>query len=513
MIYRLLTLAFISTSLISCAEDKITACANEPPGFLITNVEVIDGSGSPAFSTNVRVSNGLITDIGKLTRCDGETVVDGGGHTLGPGFIDTHSHADGLIFEQPDALSAVSQGITTVVVGQDGGSPYPLADFYSRLEDTPATVNVASYAGHNTIREMALGENFRRVATADEIGVMSRLLAGELDSGALGLATGLEYDPGIHSNTDEVLAMAKVAAAAGGRYISHIRSEDRWFEDAIDEIILIGRETGMPVQISHIKLAMKRLWGSADDTLAKLDLARAEGVQISADIYPYEYWQSTMMVMLPERDYTDLDAIAEVLDQLAPPEGMWMTRFDPQPEYVGKTLTEIAALRETDTVSAFSQLAAEADLMQQETGERAEAIIGTSMTEEDIGKLMSWPETNICTDGGLADMHPRGIGSFPRVLGRYVREQQLVSLETAIHKMSGLSAEHMGFTDRGFIRQGAVADLVLFNPDTVIDRATPEDPDLLSEGITSVWVAGELVYKDGATTKARPGKVIRRSAR
>ena len=220
-----------------------------------------------------------------------------------------------------------------------------------------------------------------------------------------------------------------------------------------------------------------------------------------------------MMVMLPERDYTDRDAIAEVLDQLAPPEGIWLTRFDPQPEYVGKTLIEIAALRETDTVSAFSQLAEEAHLMLQETGERAEAIIGTSMTEADIGKLMSWPETNICTDGGLADLHPRGIGSFPRVLGRYVREQKLMTLEAAVRKMSGLAAEHMGLTDRGIIRRGAVADLVLFDPETVIDRATPENPDMLSEGVTAVWVAGRLVFENGATTDARPGKIIRRLAR
>jgi N-acyl-D-amino-acid deacylase len=510
VIYRFFTLTFLSMGLIGCGEDGISTCVSEPPGSLITNVEVVDGSGSAAISADVRINNGLISDIGDLTPCNGETVVDGGGHTLAPGFIDTHSHADGLIFEHPDALSAVSQGITTVIVGQDGDSPYPLADFYSRLESRPASVNVASYAGHNTIRELVLGEDFRRVATADEIGAMSNLLVAELESGALGLATGLEYDPGIHSDADEVLALAKVTATAGGRYISHIRSEDRWLEDAVDEIIMIGRETGMPVQISHIKLAMKRLWGKTDDILEKLDVARAQGVKITADIYPYEYWQSTMMVMLPDRDYTDRDAIAEVLDQLAPPEGMWMTRFDPQPEYVGKTLIEIAALRETDPVSAFSQLAEEADLMQRKTGKRAEAIIGTSMTEADIGTLMSWSETNICTDGGLADLHPRGIGSFPRVLGRYVREQKLMTLETAVHKMSGLAAEHMGFTDRGLIRQGAVADLVLFDPDTVIDRATPEDPDLQSEGITAVWVAGELVFENGATTDARPGKVIRR---
>jgi len=499
-----------ATMLAGCAEEELTICRNDLPGFLITNAMLIDGSGSPGFSASVRVNDGLIANIGELSSCSGEMVVDAGGQTLAPGFIDTHSHADGAIFDHSDALAAISQGITTVVVGQDGGSPYPLADFFAKLEESPATLNVASYVGHNTLRAEVLGEDYRRVATEEEVEGMAEILASELRSGAIGLATGLEYDPGIYSDTDEVLRLAKVAAAVGGRYISHIRSEDRWFEDAIDEIILIGRETGMPVQISHMKLAMKRLWGSAAQTLAKLDAARADGVQITADIYPYEYWQSTMMVLLPERDYTDREAIAEVLDQIAPADGFWMTKFDPQPEYVGKTLTEIAALRETDTVSAFTQLATEAERMREETGERAEAIIGTSMVEADIGQLMNWPQTNICTDGSLTDLHPRGSGSFPRVLGRYVREQKLMSLETAIHKMTGLSAAHMGFTDRGLIRQGAVADLVLFDPDTVIDRATPLAPDLLSEGITSVWVSGELVFTEGAATENRPGRIIRR---
>jgi len=500
----------IAAILFGCAEEEATVCRNDPPGFLITNAIVIDGSGTPGFSANVRINDGLIADIGDLNPCAGETVVDAAGQTLAPGFIDTHSHADSGIFEHPDALAAISQGITTVVIGQDGGSPYPLADFFSKLEENPATLNFASYVGHNTIRTEVLGKDYQRVATEDEVDYMKKILETELKSGALGLASGLEYEPGIYSDTAEVLALAKVAAAAGGRYISHIRSEDRWFEDAVDEIILIGRETGMPVQISHMKLAMKRLWGSAEETLAKLDAARADGVQITADIYPYEYWQSTMMVLLPERDYTDREAIAEVLDQIAPPDGFWMTKFDPQPEYVGKTLTEIAALREIDTVTAFTQLAEEAERMSEETGERTEAMIGTSMVEADIGQLMAWPETNICTDGSLTDLHPRGTGSFPRVLGRYVREQKLMPLETAIHKMTGLSASHMGFTDRGLIRQGAVADLVLFNPETVIDRATPLEPDTLSAGITSVWVSGELIFSDGAATDNRPGKIIRR---
>jgi N-acyl-D-amino-acid deacylase len=505
-----LALLFTAVLLGACTQEEASVCRNDPPGFLIDNVEIIDGSGTPAFAGSVRVNDGLIADIGNLEPCDGETMIDGGGQTLAPGFIDSHSHADSDIFEHSEALPIISQGITTVIVGQDGGSPYPLAEFFSKLEDAPATVNIASYVGHNSLRSEVLGDDFRRTASDEEIAVMADMLASELENGALGLSTGLEYDPGIYSDTSEVLQLAQVAADAGGRYISHIRSEDRWFEDAIDEIILIGRETGMPVQISHLKLAMKRLWGDAAKTIAKLDAARADGVQITADIYPYEYWQSTIMVLLPERDYTDREAIAEVLDQLAPADGIWMTRFDPNPDYVGKTLTEIADLREVDAITAFSQLAEEADLMRKETGERAESIIGTSMESSDISELIAWPETNICTDGGIVDLHPRGAGSFPRVLGRYVREQNLMPLETAVHKMTGLTAAHMGFTDRGLIRQGAVADLVVFDADSIIDRATPLEPTLLSEGVIYVWVGGELVFTDGAVTESRPGKIIRR---
>lgn len=494
-----------------CAQDETPACMNDAPGFLISNVQIIDGTGSPAFAASARIRDGRISEIGSLEACQNEAIVDGDGQVLAPGFIDTHSHADGLIFEHPDALAAISQGITTVIVGQDGGSPYPLSEFYSRLEESPPSLNVASYVGHNTLREEVLGEDYKRVATDEEIAAMSKILASELENGALGLATGLEYEPGIYSETSEVLALAHVAANVGGRYISHIRSEDRWFEDAIDEIILIGRETGMPVKISHIKLAMTRLWGRANETIATLNAARADGVNITADIYPYEYWQSTMMVLLPERDFTDRAAIEEVLEQIAPAAGIWMTRYEPRPEYVGKRLTEIADLLEVDAVDAFTHLAEEAMRWEQENGRRAEMIIATSMKDADIDVLMSWPETNICTDGGLQDLHPRGAGSFPRVLGHFARDKKLMSVETAIHKMSGLTAEHMGFTDRGLIREGMVADMVLFNPDTVIDRATPEHPDTLSEGIESVWVSGELVYRAGEATDARPGKIIRRN--
>jgi N-acyl-D-amino-acid deacylase len=266
----------------------------------------------------------------------------------------------------------------------------------------------------------------------------------------------------------------------------------------------------MPVQVSHIKLAMKRLWGTAPQLIAKLDAARAEGIDITADIYPYTYWQSTIMVLLPDRDPTDREAIAEVLDQIAPADGIWFTQFEPDPTYVGKTLSEIAALRKEDAVTAFSEIAQEALAWEKEHGEGAEQIIGTSMTDADVEKLFAWPYADVCTDGAIVDLHPRHIGSFPRVLGRFVREDHVVPLAEAVRKMTGLAAHNMGFTDRGLIRPGFAADLVLFDPDTVIDRATPQQPDLLSAGITTVWVGGEVVYRDGAVTDARPGKVIRR---
>lgn len=496
----------------------VVACpSNNPPSreatvntTLIDNVLIVDGSGDPGYEGSIRIRGDRILAVGNLTAIGGENIFDGAGLVLAPGFIDTHSHADSLIFEHPDALAVVSQGITTVIVGQDGDSRYPLAVFVRQLEDIGTTINIGTYIGHNTIRELVLGEDYRRVATGEELAAMGEMLRQEMASGAMGLSTGLEYDPGIYSDTDEVLALARITADAGGRYISHIRSEDRWLDDAVAEIIEIGRVTGMPVQISHIKLAMKSLWHRAPELEAKLNAAREEGINITADIYPYEYWQSNMMVLLPERDPTDREAVAFALDQLAPPDGLWMTRFEPQPEYVGKTMTEIAALREIDPVTAFMQLAGESLEMRQKTGRSADAIIGTSMIEDDIKKLLSWEYTNVCTDGGLMDLHPRGRGSFPRILARYVRAQGLMSLESAVRKMTGQAADNMGFTDRGYLREGLAADLVLFDPDTIMDRATPAEPFALAEGIISVWVAGEQVYDRDSVTDARPGRFLSR---
>jgi len=504
--------SLIALLMNACSSPESNAAAPPSTGTVFRNVSVIDGTGAPAYKTNVRIAANLISEIGEIKTSARDTEVDGTGLVLAPGFIDSHSHAGRQLLTHTGALAATSQGITTVILGQDGGSEYPLADFYDRIEDTGVAINVASYIGHNTLRRMVLGERFHRPATAEEVGEMERLLSAELEAGAIGFSTGLEYEPGIYSAHDEVMSLAKIAAAAGTRYISHLRSEDRWFEAALEEIIEIGRVTKMPVQVSHIKLAMKRLWGRSSDVIATLDAAREEGIDISADIYPYTYWQSNLMVLLPERDYNDRAAIEFALAQIAPPDTLWMTKFDPQPEYVGMTLSEIAAARNIDVITAFTQLAAESDAMTQETGLRSNSIIGTSMVEQDIRELIRWDWTNVCTDGSLVNLHPRSFGSFTRVLGRYVRDEQLFTLEQAIHKMTGLTARNMGLDDRGSLAEGKIADLVLFDPETVLDHATAKSPNLLSDGIIGVWVAGERVFENGTTTAARPGVVIRHQA-
>jgi N-acyl-D-amino-acid deacylase len=339
---------------------------------------------------------------------------------------------------------------------------------------------------------------------------MRALLREEMADGARGLATGLEYDPGIYSSREEVVELARVAAALEGRYISHIRSEDRWFWEAIDEIIGIGRTTGMPVQISHIKLALRSEFGRADQLISTLDAARASGVDITADIYPYPYWESTLTVMFPDRDFENRETAEFALSQITTPEGAHLGIYEPNPAYAGKTLQEIADLRGTDPATALMDLIREAQAYEKKTGETdVESVVATSMSEPDIERLMLWPHTNLCTDGSLVASHPRGFGSYPRFFGRYVRERKIMDLPTAVYKSSGLAAAHMGFGDRGTIRPAMKADLVLFDPDTVLDRATPASPEELSVGIERVWVNGETVFEDGKSTGKRPGQTIR----
>ncbi len=482
----------------------------------ITRALILDGSGAPGREGSLRIVGDRIAAVAYapevLAPVPGETVVLAHGRALAPGFIDTHSHGDEQIFEHPEALAAVSQGITTFVGGQDGDSILPLGDLFSRLERAPAAVNIASYAGHGALRSRVLGDDFRRTATAAEIAAMRELLGAEMAAGALGLSTGLEYDPGIYSAPAEIVELAKVAAAFGGRYISHVRSEDRDFWAAIDEIVAIGREAGIPVQISHVKLAMRSLWGEAPRLLALLDEARRSGVDVTADIYPYLYWHAGLTVLFPARNFESLEAAEFALREVAPPEGLIVARYLPVPSYAGKTLSAIAQERGEAPARTLIELIRMAEALKAQGSEGVENIIATSMVEGDLEQLLAWPQTNLCTDGQLDGRHPRGYGSYPRVLGRYVRERKALTLEQAVRKATALAADHVGLPDRGRLVPGAYADLVLFDPATVADRATTDEPHAVATGIERVWVNGTTVFENGKTTGARPGRVLRRTA-
>ena len=499
---------FRAVALMAASYAFFGAAFAEVPAFrsLITNVSVVDGTGAPGRRAAVRIQGDQIVEIGDLSRQPGERVIDGAGHVLAPGFIDTHSHHDGELFEQPDALAAVSQGITTIIVGQDGSNAYPLPELFRRMRQVPVAVNVGAYVGHKGVRSPVMGEDFRRHATPEEIGRMRELVREGMRAGALGLSTGLEYDPGIYSSKEEVVALAREAAAAHGRYSSHMRSEDRRVWEALDELIEIGRATGMPVHVSHMKLAMTDWWGQAGRFIARMDAARAQGIDVTGDVYPYEYWQSGLTVLFPDRDFGNRASAEFALRSLATPEGLLISSFTPDPSLVGKTVAQIARLRSTDPATTLMAL-----IHESESSKGIAGVIGTSMSPADIASLVAWPHANICTDGSLDDRHPRGAGAMTRVLRQYVREQHLLTLEQAVAKLSATAAASAGIRDRGQIRPGMRADLVLFDPATVTDRASLAQPAALSVGIDRVWVNGQVVFENGKATAARPGVSVLRT--
>jgi N-acyl-D-amino-acid deacylase len=352
-----------------------------------------------------------------------------------------------------------------------------------------------------------MGKDFKRRATKEEVDSMLVLMRADMDAGALGLSTGLEYDPGIYSANEEVLTLSGVLPEYGGRYISHMRSEDRYFWKALDEIITIGRETKAPVQVSHFKLAMTSLWGKADSTLALLDAARANGVDITADIYPYTYWSSTIRVLFPSRNFKDLKEAEMILREITTPEGIIFSKYDPNPEFNGKSLKEVADQLKLTPAKALIELIDRLDKCDAKGHECSGSIVATSMEERDVTKLMQWEHTNICSDGASMGRHPRGFGAFTRVLKHYVREEKALTMEQAIYKMTGLSAKNLGLLRRGLIKEGYYADLVLFDPNTVGDESTIQQPQKVSKGIKNVFVNGTLL-KPGVY----PGRVIRRGS-
>jgi len=474
------------------------------PGLVIRGGLVYDGLGGPPRRADIRIEGDTIKLVGRVRPRRGDRVINAHGLAVSPGFIDAHSHADGGIFEDPDAETQIRQGITTAVVGEDGSASLPLTDFWNKLKTKPASINFASFAGHGTIRNAVIG-NVDRVATPAEIQRMADLVDREMKSGALGLSTGLEYEPGRYGNTEELVALSKVAAKYHGIYISHVRNEDNHAIEAFKELINIAREANIPAEINHIKLCSARVWGKAPEVLKMMDVARKEGLDITADVYPYLYWQSTIRVIISTEQFDDRSQWEQGLSDVGGPAHIFLSSYSPNPNWAGKTIAELAASTGKDPISLIQEIIS---TCYGKGKHGMESVIVTAMSDADLKTFIGSSRIMFCSDGGLHGTHPRGAGSFPRVLGVYVNQYHTLSLSEAIRKMTSYPAWRFGFKDRGILGVGKKADLVLFDPSKVRDTATGKSPQSPPVGLPTVIVNGMPVLLNGRVTQTHSGVPI-----
>jgi N-acyl-D-amino-acid deacylase len=481
-----------------------SSAQQKPSSTVIVNALIADGTGKQLRQGNLRIATDHITKIGNFQPAKDEQIIDAKGLVLAPGFIDIHNHSTEGIESDPLVETQIAQGITTVVVGADGDSPWPIAPWLKAREANPASLNIALMAGHATIREQVMDKDFKRIATPAEVEKMVQLVDQAMTEGAIGLSSGLEYEVGSYSATDEVVAMSADAAKRGGFYMTHIRDEADKAFDALNEEIAIGERAHIPIQHSHIKLGTVGVWGKAPQYIQVIEAARKRGVDFLADCYPYDAWHSNLKVLVPDKQYENPQSVARALADVGGGSHVTIVEFKPNPTYEGHTIDDLARANNITPVEMFIRVIRESDAANIEPG-----IIGQSMIESDIKAFYQRPWVMVASDGGIGARHPRGAGTFPRVLGLYVREKHWLTLSEAIRKMTSLPAKRIGWKDRGIIREGAFADLVLFNPDIVIDRSTFSSPFALPAGIEKVFVNGTLVWSSDKPTGARPGRVLR----
>lgn len=483
--------------LLLCLVGGAAAAAQS---ILIEGASVLDGLGGPAREVSVRVRGDKIIEVGSLKPASGERVIAAKGLVLTPGFIDVHNHSDRGFANDPAASSQVSQGITTLAVGVDGGSAYPIANWFAQRRVNPIAVNAFTFVGHATVRSRVMGSNYRRKATEAEVSQMAALVEQGMRDGALGLSSGLEYEVGSYSSTEEVIALAKAAAKYGGIYVSHIRDESDLAFDSFREVIRIATEAKIPCHISHIKLGTVAVWNKAREAVKLIEDARAKGLDITADFYPYDAWSSTITVMVPNKKYTDQASVKQALADVGGPQNVTIINCAAHPDYEFKNLQQIADAQKIPAVDVFIRVVKDGGA----------SVVGHAMTDADMKEFFIQPWVMVASDGGIGMRHPRASGTFPRVLGRYVRSEHWVQLPEAVRKMTSLPASRLGLKDRGIIRPGMKADLVLFDPLKVIDQSTFQEPGKLSTGITQVFVNGQVVWDGTRVTAARPGVTLAR---
>jgi N-acyl-D-amino-acid deacylase len=546
------------TPLLLASIPVALAAQEEVYDVLIRNGRIIDGTGSPWYAGDVGIRGGRIAAIGTLGGAARRTV-DAAGMVVAPGFIDMLGQSEMSILVDPRLPSKIFQGITTEITGE-GSSAGPLNDsivaadrdgyahygitpdwrtlggYFARLEKQGIGINLASYVGATQVRRMVLGDG-DRTPTAAELERMKALVRDAMREGAVGVSTSLQYPPAPYAGTDELVALAAEAARLGGVYATHMRSEGDRIDAALDETFRIGREAGIPVEIWHVKVAGKRNWGRMTKVVARIDSARRAGIDVAADTYAYPAWFNSMSAFVPP--WAHDGGTAKLLERLRDPamrrrirremltpSGTWDNEWQEIPgpsaviigvvqnpaleQYMGKTLAQVAALRHTDAIETLL------DLLVEDEGYTSVAVFG--MSEPDVALALEQPWVSIDNDSqgtspdgllGKEHPHPRAYGTFPRILRKYVREQPRLTLEDAIRKFSSLPAQRMRLGERGVLKVGMWADVVVFDPDSVRDRATFASPNQLSVGMRWVLVNGIPVIADGEATGALPGQVIR----
>lgn len=520
------TVVFVAAALLSRHSTRLQA-TEKTYDVVITNARIVDGTGNPWFRADIGIKKGIITRIGRIDSNEAAKIIDAKDKIVAPGFIDVHAHVES-IYNNPGADNFVRMGVTSLVTGNCGGSSVEVGKFLGRIKETPLAVNLATLIGHNSVRSQVMGTE-NREPTQEEQKKMEALVEQAMKDGAVGMSTGLIYVPGTYSKTDEIVGLARVVSNYGGVYATHMRNEGNDVVDAIKESIKIGEEAKLPVEISHFKISSKKLWGKNQTTLGLVREAREKGLQVTVDQYVYTASSTSLDVLLPNwalaggreegkkrlADATTREKIIKEMKDLLKESKFKdysygvVANHQANKDFNGKNIKEITKL-----VRGKDNLDAQIEQIFEMYSAGGAQMVYHKMSEEDVKAFLKEPFTMVAADSGVQRIgqgvpHPRGYGNNVRVLGRYVRELKIISLEDAIRKMTSLPAQTFNLYNRGLLREGYFADLVIFDEKTITDKATFENPHQFAEGISFVFVNGDAVFAEGQMTGLRSGRSLR----